>query len=173
VFWSRIWHGKLVFLKTIFKEILFTQKCHLDIYICSGTPLARPSTGRHWIGRVNGARVVALVDFITLAFLKVSCISFPNVHITVRIYLSMTICGGEGSFSKLKRIKYEVRICMGQQRLSFLFLMSIENDIAETLTVACREKGEQGDVPRHPRQGVIKRMKRQKVKGFNWTFFLL
>jgi len=36
---------------------------------------------------------------------------------------------------------------MDQQRLSFLSLMSIENDIVETLTVACREKGERGDVP--------------------------
>jgi len=62
---------------------------------------------------------------------------------------------------------------MGQQRLSFLFLTSIENDIVETLTVACREKGEQGNVPRHPRQMVIKRMKLQKVKSCNWTFFLL
>jgi len=44
---------------------------------------------------------------------------------------------------------------MGQQRLSFLFLMSIENDIVETLTVACREKGERSDVPGHPRQRVI------------------
>jgi len=52
---------------------------------------------------------------------------------------------------------------MGQQRLSFLFLMSTENDIVETLTVACREKGERGDVLRHPRQRVIKRMKFQKV----------
>jgi len=32
--------------------------------------------------------------------------------------------------------------------------MSIENDIVETLTVACREKCERGDVPRHPRQRV-------------------
>ena len=65
-------------------------------YICSGTPLAPPATGRHWIGRVSGAGVVALVDII-LAFLKVSCISFPNVHIAVRIYLSMAIsnCSGE------------------------------------------------------------------------------
>jgi len=30
----------------------------LDIYIYSGTPLARPPTGRHSIGRVNGAEVV-------------------------------------------------------------------------------------------------------------------
>ena len=144
-------------------------------YIYSGTPLARPTTGPHWIGRISRAGVVALVDLITLAFLKVSCIGFPNVHTAVRIYLSITIsnCAGEGSFSKLKRIKYEVQSCIDQQRLSFLFLMSIENDIVETLTVICREKGERGDVPRHPRQGVIKRMKLQKVKGYNWTFFLL
>jgi len=51
--------------------------------------------------------------------------------------------------------------------------MSIENDIAETLTVACREKGKRGDVLKHPRQRLIKRMKLQKVKGCNWTFFLL
>jgi len=62
---------------------------------------------------------------------------------------------------------------MDQQQLSFLFLMSMENDIVETLTVACREKGERGDVPRHPRQRVIKRMKLQEVKGCNWTIFLL
>jgi len=29
--------------------------------------------------------------------------------------------------------------------------MSNENDIVETRTVACREKGERVDVPRHPR----------------------
>jgi len=66
------------------------------IWLCiySGTPLARPPTGPHWNGRVSGADVVTLVDLITLAFLKVSCINFP----IVRIYLSMTIsnCGGDG-----------------------------------------------------------------------------
>jgi len=39
------------------------------------------STTTHWtplIGHVSMARVVALVDLITLAFLKVSRISFPN-----------------------------------------------------------------------------------------------
>jgi len=44
---------------------------------------------------------------------------------------------------------------MDQQRLSFLSLMSIENDIVQTLTVACRENSERGDVPRYPRQRVI------------------
>jgi len=118
-------------------------------YICSGTPLTRPSTGRRSVGHVSGAGVVALVDLIALAFLNVSCISFPNVHIALRIYLSMAIsnCSREWSCSKIKSIKYEVRSCMDQQRLSFLSLMSIENDIVETLTVACREKGERGDVP--------------------------
>jgi len=92
------------------------------IYICSGTPLSRPPTGRHSAGRVSGAGVVALVHLIKLAFLKVSCNSFPNVHIAVRIYLSIAIsnCSGEWSFSKLKSIKYEVWSCMDQQRLRFL-----------------------------------------------------
>jgi len=62
---------------------------------------------------------------------------------------------------------------MGQQQLSVLFLMSIENDSVETLTEACREKGKRGDVPWHPRPTVTKRMNLQKVKGCNWTFFLL
>jgi len=53
---------------------------------------------------------------------------------------------------------------MGPQRYSFLCLMSIVNDTVETLTVTYREKGERGDVPRHPRQRVIKRLKLQKSK---------
>jgi len=44
-------------------------------------------------------------------------------------------------FSKIKRIKYEVRSCIGQQRLSFLSLINTENDIVESITVACREEG--------------------------------
>jgi len=31
--------------------------------------------------------------------------------------------------------------------------MSIENDIVETLTVICKEKGERGDFSRHQGQG--------------------
>ena len=162
------------FLQKELKKKIFTQKMSFG-YTYSETPLARPPAGPHWIGRISGAGVVALVAFITLAILKVSCISFPHVHIAVRIYLSTAIsnCRGEWSCSKLKRIKYEVRSCMGEQQLSFLFLMSIENDNVETLKMACREKGERGDVHRHPRQRVIKRMKLQKVKRCNWAFFLL
>jgi len=47
---------------------------------------------------------------------------------------------------------------MAQQRLCFLSLVSIENDIVESLTVACKEEGERSDGPRHPRQRGIKRM---------------
>jgi len=40
------------------RKFYLPQKCHLDIYICSGTPLARPPTGLHWIGRISRAGVV-------------------------------------------------------------------------------------------------------------------
>ena len=62
--------------------------------------------------------------------------SFPNVHIALRIYLCMATsnCSGERSFSKLKRIKNEVCSCVGQQLLSLLSLMSIENDIVQRLS---------------------------------------
>ena len=57
------------------------------------------STTIHWtaIGRVSSARVVMLVDLITSAFQKVSCVSFPNVNIALRIYLPTAIsnCSGE------------------------------------------------------------------------------
>jgi len=53
---------------------------------------------------------------------------------------------------------------MGQQRLSFLSLMSIENDIVESLTVTCREKGERDDVPRHPRQKGDQKNEITKIK---------
>jgi len=39
-------------MKIIFKHVIW-------IYIHSGTPLARPPTGRRTIGRVSGAGVVA------------------------------------------------------------------------------------------------------------------
>ena len=75
-----------------------SKKCRLDIlYIYSGKPLSRPPTGRHSIGHGYGAGVVALVDLNTLAFLKVSRISFPNFHTALRIYLSTATsnCSGE------------------------------------------------------------------------------
>ena len=61
--------------------------------------------------------------------------TFPNVNIALRIYLCMMVsnCSGERSFSKLKRIKNELRSTMVQERLSNLSLMSIEHEILNAL----------------------------------------
>ena len=61
--------------------------------------------------------------------------TFPNVHIALRIYLCMMVsnCSGERSFSRLKRIKSELRNISGQRRVSALSLMSIEHEIMDSL----------------------------------------
>ena len=59
LFSSGIWYGKLIFLKLIFKENFIYLKNVIGLYIYSGTPLARPPTGRRSIGCVNGTGVVA------------------------------------------------------------------------------------------------------------------
>ena len=60
-----------------------------------------------------------------------SDVCFPNLDIALRIYLSMMItnCGAERSFSKLKRIKNELRTSTGKQRLNYLSAISIENQL--------------------------------------------
>ena len=57
--------------------------------------------------------------------------TFPNVEIMMRIYLSLMITNatGERSFSKLKLILNEKRTCMKQERLNYLYLMSIESEL--------------------------------------------
>jgi hypothetical protein len=57
--------------------------------------------------------------------------TFPNVDIALRIYLCMMAsnCSGERSFSRLKRIKSELRSTMSQDRLNFLSIMCIETDV--------------------------------------------
>ena len=42
-------------------------------------------------------------------------------------------CTGERSFSKLKRIKNDLRSTMGQERLTHLSLMSIEHGVLTNL----------------------------------------
>lgn len=61
--------------------------------------------------------------------------TFPNVEIALRIFLSMMVtnCSGERSFSKLKRIKNELRSTMLQERLNSLSLMSIECELLENI----------------------------------------
>ena len=50
--------------------------------------------------------------------------SFPNVNLSI----FGTRCKGERFFSKLKIIKNCLRLTMGQERLSSVALLSIEND---------------------------------------------
>lgn len=63
---------------------------------------------------------------------------FPNVEILLRIYLSLMItnCSGERSFSKLKRIKNELRNTIEQDRLNNLTLMNIECDLLREIDLS-------------------------------------
>jgi len=57
--------------------------------------------------------------------------AFPNVEAILRLFLSVMVtnCSGERSFSRLKRIKNELRVTMSQERLSALSILCIERDI--------------------------------------------
>ena len=56
---------------------------------------------------------------------------FPNTAINLRTYICLMCsnCSGERPFSKLKRIKNELRSSMSQQRLYHLLLISIESEL--------------------------------------------
>ena len=60
---------------------------------------------------------------------------FPNVWIALRIMLTIpvSVVSAERSFSKLKLIKTYLRSNMGQERLSGLAIISIENEISSQL----------------------------------------
>lgn len=59
----------------------------------------------------------------------------PNMVIAYRIMLSMpvSVASGERTFSKLKIIKTYLRNSMNQDRLNSLAIVSIENDVAESI----------------------------------------
>ena len=61
--------------------------------------------------------------------------AFPNVYTMMSIYLCIFVanCKGERSFSKLKLSLNYLRNTMGQERLSSLALLSIENNLLCTL----------------------------------------
>lgn len=61
--------------------------------------------------------------------------TFPNLSVTLRIFLTMpvTVAHGERSFSKLKIIKNYLRSSMSQNRLTNLAVISIEKDICNSL----------------------------------------
>ena len=60
---------------------------------------------------------------------------FPNVSITLRIMLTIpvTVASGERSVSTLKLIKTYLHSTTSQERLSHLAILSIENDVANTI----------------------------------------
>ena len=65
--------------------------------------------------------------------------TFPNVEITLRIYLCLMVsnCSGEHTFSRLKLMKNELRSTMAQKRMNVLSLMSIESDILRKIAFTC------------------------------------
>ena len=62
--------------------------------------------------------------------------AYPNCGIALRIFLTIPVAEAsyERSFSKLKIIKNYLRSSIGQERLSALAIISMENDISETLS---------------------------------------
>ena len=65
--------------------------------------------------------------------------AFPNIKITLRMYLVLMVanCDGERSFSKMKMIKNRLRTIMTQKRLVHFSLLSIESDLLREMD--CRE----------------------------------
>lgn len=61
--------------------------------------------------------------------------AFPNLSVLLRISVTLPVstAGVERSFSRLKLIKTYLRSTMNQERLSNLALLSIENELAESL----------------------------------------
>ena len=61
---------------------------------------------------------------------------FPNISTALKLYLAMTItsCEAEINFSKLAFIKNKFRSTMSEDRLNYLSILSIENDIARKLS---------------------------------------
>ena len=64
--------------------------------------------------------------------------AFPNTWIALRILLTIpvTVASGERSFSKLKLIKTYLRSTMGDDRLTSLAMLSIENELAHSLDMS-------------------------------------
>lgn len=61
--------------------------------------------------------------------------TFPNVFVGLRIFLTLPVTNAEGerSFSRLKRVKNELRTTMTQTRLTALSLLTIESELMKEL----------------------------------------
>lgn len=61
---------------------------------------------------------------------------FPNVEVAFRLYLCLPVanCSAERAFSKLNRVKNELRSTMKNPRLNALSLMTIERSLLREMT---------------------------------------
>ncbi|XP_065658422.1 uncharacterized protein LOC136082936 [Hydra vulgaris] len=61
--------------------------------------------------------------------------AYPFIEIALRIFLTLpvTVASCERSFSKLRLLKNYLRSSMGQERLTNLAILSIENPLAKSL----------------------------------------
>lgn len=85
--------------------------------------------------KMNSTR--EMLEFILLKNYS-SCSSFSEIVTACYLFLTLpvTVASAERSFSKLKIIKNYLRSTMGQERLSSLAIISIENKIAKSLDIS-------------------------------------
>lgn len=76
------------------------------------------------------------VDILTILFKHEMNSQFPNVVTALKIFLTLpvSVASNERSFSKLRILKNYCRSTMGQNRLSNLAILSIEHEIAKSLS---------------------------------------
>ena len=75
------------------------------------------------------------IDILQLIYKYSLTDAYSNTAIAIRIFLTIpvTVATCERSFSKLKLIKNYMRSKMGQERLSSLAIISIENEVANNI----------------------------------------
>ena len=96
------------------------------------TDLGKPVVEPHKSGDCVELRMHRLITGANLQSL------FPNIEIALGIYLCLMVtnCSGERSFSKLKRIKSDLRSTMSQDRLNRLTLMSLEYEVLRDIELS-------------------------------------
>jgi hypothetical protein len=80
-------------------------------------------------------KVATPLDFLNMIHAESIKYVYPNVEIALRIYLTLpvTVASCERSFSKLKLIKNYLRSTLGQERLTNLSILSIEQVMANNI----------------------------------------
>ena len=86
-----------------------------------------------WLAAVDFNCLIGARLCVGVCFFKRLCIACAWWCL-LRVFISMIVtnCTGEHSFSRLKLTKNQLRSTMGQQRLNWLSLICMENDILKT-----------------------------------------